>query len=80
MGLMASLIMSMGFAQQETQLDWSVLKIDSVLPTYTEVIPLGEDYQAYDYQVVLEYPEYVSVSEEELNWLKNKRTVLPSVP
>lgn len=80
MGLMASLIMGMGFAQQETQLDWSVLKIDSVLPTYTEVIPLGEDYQAYDYQVVLEYPEYVSVSEEELNWLKNKRTVLPSVP
>lgn len=80
MGLLASLIMGVVFAQHETQLDWSVLKIDSVLPTYTEVIPLGEDYQAYDYQVVLEYPEYVPVTKDEQYWLKKQQAVLPSEP
>lgn len=67
-------------AQYTTQIDWTVLKIDSVLPNYTEVIPLGSDYQSYDYQVTLEYPEYEPVSREELDWLEKKSVVLPSVP
>ena len=31
-----------------TRLDWNALRIDSVLPTYTEVIPLESDYRNYD--------------------------------
>lgn len=41
-----------------TRLDWAELRIDSTLPSYTEVIPLESDYRRYDYRVTLEYPEY----------------------
>ena len=48
-----------------TTLDWTELRIDSVLPIYTEVVPLETDYRFYDYVVLLEYPEYVSLSKAE---------------
>ena len=48
-----------------TTLDWTELRIDSVLPIYTEVVPLETDYRFYDYVVLLEYPEYVSLSNAE---------------
>ena len=48
-----------------TTLDWGELRIDSVLPVYTEVIPLESDYRLHDYTVTLEYPEYVPLNAQE---------------
>ncbi len=55
-------------AQQEltfTSLDWDEMKIDSVLPVYTEVVPLETDYRTHTYTVLLLYPEYVPLSTKE---------------
>ena len=48
-----------------TVLDWNELRIDSVLPEYTEVVPLETDYRQYTYTVNLEYPEYAPLSKRE---------------
>ena len=55
-------------AQQElsfTSLDWNEMKIDSVLPVYTEVVPLETDYRTHTYSVSLLYPEYAPLSSKE---------------
>lgn len=52
-------------AQQVTHLDWEVLAIDSVMPRYSEVIPLGEDYARYDHRVRIDFPEYAEVTAAE---------------
>ena len=55
-----------GRAQQLfTQLDWNALRIDSVLPRYTEVVPLETDYTSYDYAVRVRYPEWAELTERE---------------
>ena len=48
-----------------TTIDWDMLKVDSLPPVYMEVVPLETDYRAYDYRVVLEYPEYVALTPSE---------------
>lgn len=48
-----------------TTLNWEELKIDSVLPVYTEVVPLQADYSLYDYSVEIEYPEYAPLTSKE---------------
>ena len=48
-----------------TTLNWDELKIDSVLPVYTEVVPLLTDYTLYDYSVGIEYPEYAPLTSKE---------------
>ena len=48
-----------------TTLNWEELKIDSVLPVYTEVVPLQADYSLYNYSVAIEYPEYAPLSSRE---------------
>lgn len=58
------------FAQQNqelpfTSLDWNEMQIDSVLPVYTEVVPLETDYRRHTYTVSLLYPEYVALSAKE---------------
>ena len=45
-----------------TTLNWEELKIDSVLPVYTEVVPLQADYPLYNYSVAIEYPEYAPLT------------------
>ncbi len=52
-----------------TQLNWSELRIDSILPVYTEVVPLETDYRTHEYQVLLEYPEYAPLSKAEITAL-----------
>ena len=57
-------------AQQEqelafTSLDWEEMQIDSVLPVYTEVVPLETDYRTHTYTVSILYPEYVALSSKE---------------
>ena len=57
-------------AQQEqeltfTSLDWNEMQIDSVLPVYTEVVPLESDYRTHTYSVSILYPEYETLSSKE---------------
>ena len=48
-----------------TSLDWDEMQIDSVLPVYTEVVPLETDYRTHTYSVSLLYPEYEALSAKE---------------
>ena len=41
------------------------MRIDSVLPVYSEVVPLETDYRQNTYSVQLEYPEYAPLSKRE---------------
>ena len=41
-----------------TQMDWDEMRIDSLLPVYTEVIPLETDYRSHTYTVGVSYPEW----------------------
>lgn len=57
-------------AQQEkalsfTSLDWNEMRIDSVLPVYTEVVPLETDYRLHTYAVSILYPEYAALNSKE---------------
>lgn len=68
--LMLMVLMQCINAQQEkglsfTSLDWEEMKIDSVLPVYTEVVPLNTDYRLHSYSVALLYPEYAALSSKE---------------
>lgn len=63
-----------------TQLDWNVLRIDSLLPVYTEVVPLPSDYQLYDYEVQLEYPQYAPLSAAEVQVVQRSDSTLREVP
>ena len=56
--LLLALCSLTGRAQQTfTQLDWNELRIDSVLPHYTEVVPLETDYHLFNYYARVRYPE-----------------------
>lgn len=48
-----------------TRLDWNALRVDSVLPTYTEVVPLETDHRLFDYQVRVRYPEWGALTKAE---------------
>lgn len=63
-----------------TRLDWNVLRIDSVLPVYTEVIPLESDYTQYDYEVKVEYPQYEPLTAEEVKVVIAQDTTLQEHP
>lgn len=55
-----------------TQVNWDVLRIDTVLPVYSEVIPLETDYRLYDYSVAIEYPEWEAVSSKEADAIRTR--------
>lgn len=63
-----------------TRLDWDVMRIDSVLPVYTEVVPLESDYTRYDYEVRLEYPQYEPLAVDESERMKGRGESLPEHP
>ena len=64
--LLLALCSLAGRAQQTfTQLDWNVLRIDSVLPRYTEVVPLETDYHLFDYYARVRYPEWGALTKAE---------------
>ena len=55
---------------QITVLDWEELRIDTVVPVYTEVVPLETDYRLYDYRVAIEYPEWAPLTQSEVRRLE----------
>ena len=57
------------------------VKIDSLLPIFTHSIPLGEDFQGYSYQVTIEYPEFIDMSQTDIQRLHAITTdSLPELP
>lgn len=46
-----------------TSVDWNTLERDSRMPYWSQSISLPQDYQGFDYNVELEYPEFVPLSE-----------------
>lgn len=67
---------------QFTDVDWSVFERDSVLPVYSEMIDIGDDYLCYDYKAAVEYPEFqrMSAAEIERYGLKALYDSLPAYP
>lgn len=64
--LLLSLLPFMGVrAQDFTQFDWNVLRIDSMLPTYSEVVPLEGDARLREYSVRVLYPEWAPLTKAE---------------
>jgi len=59
-----------GSAQDFTQFDWEKLRIDSVVPTYYEVVPLETDYRLFDYAVSVRYPEWIALTKDETDRLR----------
>ena len=57
-------------AQGITTLDWDEMHIDSLLPVYTEVVPLESDYRLFNYSVAIEYPEWGNLTTEEVRRLE----------
>lgn len=69
-----------GRAQDFTHLDWDILHIDSLVPHYTEVIPLDSDFASYDYQVSVSYPELQPLTASESERLSALVQDLPEIP
>lgn len=67
-------------AQDFTRLDWDILRLDSVVPRYTEVIPLEKDFAAFDYQVSVQYPELEELAAPDVEKLSRMVHTLPSDP
>lgn len=74
------LLPQMTTAQEFLEVDWRELRIDSVLPHYTQVIPLPDDYAMYDYQVEVEYPEFAPVTPSQKVCLDAMNAALPDCP
>ncbi len=63
-----------------TQLDWGTLRIDSLLPVYSELIPLDSDPARHTYRVQLEYPEYAPLTAAESRRVQALTDSLPMHP
>ena len=51
--------------------DWQKLPLDSILPRYTEVIPLESDFRLFDYKVRILYPEWAVMSKAEVGKMEH---------
>lgn len=67
-------------AQEFLEVNWDELQIDSLLPCYTHSIPLEGDFDCYDYQVAVEYPEFAPVTAVQRRSLDAMKAVLPAIP
>lgn len=61
-----------------TTLNWSELRIDTLPPLYTEVVPLESDYRSNDYTVSLLYPEYIPLSDRERSFVVRYDSLISS--
>ena len=67
---------------QFTDVDWARFESDTLLPVYTTVVELEDDYYAYDYTARIEYPEFKKMSATEVARfrLNELRDSLPAWP
>lgn len=61
-------------------IDWEEMQIDSVLPVFTHSIPLGADYERYEYRVRVEYPEFEPLPLADVRRLEKMKSALPDWP
>ena len=57
-------------AQEFFNLTASEVRIDSVLPVFTHQFELGTQYDDYDYEVSIDYPEFIDMSKTDIARLK----------
>lgn len=68
-------------AQEFVNLTASEVRIDSVLPVYTQLFPLGPDYADSTYTVCIEYPEFADMTPAETQrYLSMVETVPGTLP
>ncbi len=60
------LIVASGAMAQFIEVDWARMSRDTLLPRYSTMIELPDDYAMYDYKVIVEYPEFVQMTPEEV--------------
>lgn len=67
---------------QFTEIDWAQYSSDTLLPRYSQMVELGDDYALYNYTVAIEYPEFQIMSADEVRRynLGCMRDSLPSYP
>lgn len=51
---------------QYVDVDWSIFENDTLLPRYTTVVELDDDYELYNYSASIEYPEFVPMTSREI--------------
>ncbi len=69
-------------AQEFFNLTAQEVKIDSVLPVFTHQIALGRDYAGTDYEVSIEYPEFIDMQPSDVQRLRQMGVAdaLPELP
>lgn len=68
LGYIFALVLSLASLHVDAQyfeVDRSLFGRDSVLPLFTTVVDLPDDYALYDYSVAIEYPEFVPMKSDE---------------
>ena len=67
--------------QEFFNLSANEVKIDSVLPCFHYSLPLGPDYAAYDYEVSIDYPEFIDMSKSDIaRYGRITSDALPDMP
>ena len=67
------LIFSFSQSQSFFNLTADEVRIDTLLPVFNYAFPLGSHYADSTYQVSIEYPEFVPMSEEEIKLYAKSR-------
>ena len=62
----ALMLVASGAMAQFIEVDWEMLARDTLLPRYSTMIELPDDYAIYDYKATIEYPEFVPMSPGEI--------------
>ncbi|MCR5366793.1 MAG: Por secretion system protein, partial [Prevotella sp.] len=67
--------------QQFFNLTADEVRIDSVLPLFSHIVPLGAAYADSVYEVSIEYPEFIDMSEADIRRVREMTTdTLPALP
>lgn len=61
-------------------LDWQELPAAQTLPEVSENIPLPDNFNSYNYDVKIEFPEFVNLTPEAAAELTEKAVILPDYP
>lgn len=67
---------------QFIDVDWKTIERDTLLPRFTTMVELPDDYIMYDYKATVEYPEFVPMTSAEVARyrLDSLRDSLPAYP
>lgn len=60
--------------------DWQDLPPVETLPIVTRELPLPDDFRSYNYEAVLEFPEFVALEQASADSLTAKKEALPDYP